>query len=406
MTLTPPTLLLLLLGGWLGWLVVERVRLGRHRRAVPLRIAVTGSRGKTSVARLLASVLREAGRKVLAKTTGSEARLIFPDGAEAEIHRLGAPSVLEQGKLLARAARLGVDVVVAEVMSVHPEVHRVESQRILKPHLVLVTNFRVDHPAAQGDTRESVARVLALDVPPGARALVLEEEWEPMFEREVARGGGTVERVAAGEGEAQAGPAYGPGECGEFGPNLDLVWAAARSLGVDADTIRAGICRARGDLGALRVWRYPREGGLPSWRVVNAFAANEPDSTLRVYDRVGADPATCVGLLALRRDRGDRTLQWIEALESGALERFRRLYLHGLHAHALRRRVRLGGPGEGHPNGDRIVILKDAPPHRIMARILAEEGAREGLLFGFGNIAGLGETLVRHWREVGENHGL
>jgi poly-gamma-glutamate synthase PgsB/CapB len=172
MTLTPLTVFLALLLGWLGWLVGERVKLERDRAAVPLRISVTGTRGKTSVARLLAAVLREDGRKVLAKTTGSEARLIFPDGAEAEIHRLGAPSVLEQRKLLARGARLGVDAVVAEIMSVHPEAHRVEAHRILKPNLVLVTNFRVDHLAAQGETRGAVARVLALDVPPGGRALV------------------------------------------------------------------------------------------------------------------------------------------------------------------------------------------------------------------------------------------
>ncbi len=443
MTFTPMSVFLALLAGWLGWLVVERVRLEWDRAAVPLRIAVTGSRGKTTVARLLAAVLREDGRKVLAKTTGSEARIIFPDGAETEVHRLGAPSVLEQRKLLARGARLGVDAVVAEVMSVHPEAHRVESRRILVPHLVLVTNFRVDHSAAQGDTRESVARVLALDVPPGGRALVPEEEWETVFAEEVGKGGGMVERVPAGAGaggirgaappvvvpaEAPV-PAPGPapalrasagtparpgagGDCLDFGPNLDLVWAAARSLGIGDETIWAGVCRARGDIGTLRVWRYPRADGLPPWRVANAFAANEPESTLRIYDLVGADPATCVGLLALRPDRGDRTVQWIEALASGFLERFRRVYVHGLHAHALQRRLRkaeartaaagVTGGRAGPPGPDRVVILGDEPPHRIMQAILEAEGAEPGLLFGFGNIAGVGESLVRHWREVGE----
>ena len=104
-------------------LVIERLRLARCHRAIPLRIAVTGTRGKTSVARLLASVLREDGRRVLAKTTGSQATLVLPDGSVEEIRRRGQPSILEQKQLLHRGVELGADVVVAEIMSIHAENH-------------------------------------------------------------------------------------------------------------------------------------------------------------------------------------------------------------------------------------------------------------------------------------------
>ena len=36
-----------------------------------------------------------------------------------------------------------------------------------------------------------------------------------------------------------------------------------------------------------------------------------------------------------------------------------------------------------------------------MERMLDAEGDAGGLLFGFGNIGGLGESLVRHWHTVG-----
>ena len=166
---------------WLAYLAVERAHLDRSRRRVPLRIAVTGSRGKTSVSRRLAAVLGEDGRAVLAKTTGSEAAYLLPDGTVHEIRRLGPPSIIEQRRLLHRGARMGVDAVVAEVMSVHPENHRVEARRILQPQMVLVTNFRVDHIEAQGRTRREVASVLSLDVPPGAEVLVPEEEWDEVI---------------------------------------------------------------------------------------------------------------------------------------------------------------------------------------------------------------------------------
>jgi len=266
--------------------------------------------------------------------------------------------------------------------------------------MVLVTNFRVDHPAAQGDTPAYVARVLSLDVPPGARVFVLEEEWEPAFGEALGEGAGNVVKVPAGE-------AVPPEGCAAFGPNLDLVWAAARALGVGEADIREGVCLAREDVGALRVWRYPRAEAETPWRVVNAFAANDPESTLRVYDRVmgeqGGGPESCVGLLNLRADRGDRTLQWVESLQAGALERFRRLYVYGLHARALRFRMR------GLDPDGRIRILSPGPPDGIMGQVFMEGdqiscGLNEpgGILFGFGNIGGLGDTLVRHWRHVGE----
>jgi len=420
---------------WLGFLAVERIQLEGHRGAVPLRIAITGTRGKTTVTRLLASVLRESGRTVLAKSTGSEAAYLYPDGSVREIRRRGVPSIIEQKRLLKLGAGLGADVVVAEIMSIHPEQHRVEAQQILRPHRVLVTNFRVDHVEAQGSTREAVAATLAMDVPPGAQALVPEEEWEEAFQEEVGRGGGTVVKVPAGAGPASEGLSH-------FQENLDLVWAAARSLGVADEAIRSGVKKAAGDVGRLRAWRYPKEGSGPkgaaapgpgcgSWLVVNAFAANDPESTLLVHDRIldqmDVSAETSVGLLSLRADRGDRSLQWAEALAGGGLERFGRLLVTGLHARALRRRLRKV------PGVERVELLGPDPPEAVMRAVTADGpglndpglndpglsgpglsgpgGAQAPasptrLLFGFGNMGGLGEDLVRHWEQVGEPYGI
>jgi poly-gamma-glutamate synthase PgsB/CapB len=374
---------------------------------VPLRIAVTGTRGKTSVTRRLAAVLSESGRKVLAKTTGSEAAYLLPDGTVQEIHRVGAPSIIEQKHLLRRGAKLGVDVVLAEVMSVRQENHQVEIHGILRPHVVLVTNFRVDHVEAQGKTREEVASVLALDVPPGARVLVPAGELEETFRERVREVGAELEMVPEGEAILPA-RCLPSGGTGEFGPNLDLVWAAARSLGVSEDSIRDGICKAQDDVGALRSWRFAPEGADGSWILVNAFAANDPDSTLGIYDRITTaedlPPELCTGLLSLRSDRGDRSLQWADTLEAGGLSRFRTLFVFGLHGPALRHRLR------HHPHAGRIRLLPPGPPEEVMECILAGDaplsGTRPRLLFGFGNMFGLGRELVRHWRKVGEPHGI
>ena len=395
-------LILLASAALLVGLVVERLRLDRTHRAVPLRIAVTGTRGKTSVTRLLASVLREDGRRVLAKTTGSQATLILPDGSIEEIHRRGQPSILEQKALLHRGAGLGVDVVVAEIMSIHAENHATEAHQLLKPTVVLVTNFRVDHTGAVGDTRADVAAVLALDVPEGARVFLSESEAMPAFRDSVAASGARLTEVPAGTAASMIQEGKGPGPA-DFSENLDLVVAAARSLGVDDDTIRRGVRRARHDIGALRLWQYKREASKARIFLVSAFAANDPESTMLVYDRVMKALSTghgpCVGLITLRRDRGDRSLQWAEALAGGLLDRFSQLFVTGVHAPAFRRRVRqLGGR---HP----IRILRAAPAADLTESLLADIGDSGGVVFGFGNIGGVGEALVDHWARIGEAVG-
>lgn len=395
----------------LAALAVERVRLDRSRAAVPLRIVVTGTRGKTTVVRFLASVLREDGRTVLAKTTGSEPCLVLPDGSVERIRRRGPASILEQKALLRRAAALRADVVVAEVMSIHAENHEVEGTRILVPHMVLATNFHADHTEAQGGTSEDVGAVLALAVPAGATVLVPEGASPASFRSESAAAGATVVEVPEGTGAALA-PDRAPGAAhpafSTFSENLDLVVAAARRLGVGDDAVRRGIANARHDIGALAVWRVPAEAPV---HLVNAFAANDPESTMRVHDEVMTrlGRPRCVGLLSLRADRGDRTLQWADALAAGLLERFDALLVTGLHAHALARRVRWrrSAPGTDEGSPARIHVVGRASAEALTGAALAQLGPRGGVVFGFGNIGGPGAALVEHWARTGKavTHG-
>jgi gamma-polyglutamate synthase len=378
------TVLLLVSAALLGLLIIERVRLQAGRAAIPLRITVTGTRGKSTVTRMLASVLRADGRRVVAKTTGSEPVLILPDGTERPVRRRGPPSIIEQKNVLHLAAGLGVDAAVIEVMSIHPENHRVESRQLLQPHVVLVTNFRVDHTAAQGVTRGSVAEVLALDVPPGSQVLVPAAECEAGFRRRVAAAGASLMEVPARSGDRG----------GVLSSDEDLVCAAARWLGVGDAVIRRGIEGARYDSGALRIWRVHEGRPGAGCLLVNAFAANDPESTAFVYDSTMASldvPAErCIGLLNLRADRADRTLQWLGALAGGMGERFGQIVICGDHAFAARRRLlRTQAAARVHVAGGRS-------PGDIMDTVWRVANS-DAVVFGFGNMGGHGAALVRYW---------
>ena len=65
---------------------------------IPIRIHVNGTRGKSSVVRLIAAGLREGGLKTFAKTTGTIPRIINEKGKDLELHRLRTATIGEQIK--------------------------------------------------------------------------------------------------------------------------------------------------------------------------------------------------------------------------------------------------------------------------------------------------------------------
>src|SRR5919201_561221 len=91
-----------------GLIALFHLEWRRHRRnlaRLEIRIHVNGTRGKSSVTRLIAAVLREHHIATVAKTTGTTARLILPDGREEATPRDGPPNVGELTRAVDRAVR-------------------------------------------------------------------------------------------------------------------------------------------------------------------------------------------------------------------------------------------------------------------------------------------------------------
>ncbi|MCC7294578.1 MAG: poly-gamma-glutamate synthase PgsB [Acidobacteria bacterium] len=375
-----------------GFLLLERRRLARLRARVPLRICVTGTRGKSAVTRQVAAALRASGRAVLAKTTGSKPVLIFPDGREREIDRPGPASVLEQKRVLALAARLGVDALVAEMMSIRPECLAVESGLILRPGLLAVTNVRLDHEEEMGRTREEIAESLAAAIPGGGTVLVPEGEVFPAFARTARRKNARLVSVPQGEED-------GPLPLVDFPENVRLSLAVAERAGIDRRTASRGIASAEPDFGDLRAWSMVSPASGRTWHFVSIFAANEPESTRialeRARRRVPFEGRRVIALLNLRADRASRTRRWLEAIRNGFFAGFDRVVFIGEQAPAL---GRLKFPrSEGIPAAG---VLAGRSPAKVTAA-LWPLWAGEAVVVGAGNIAGLGGALVEYWDAAG-----
>lgn len=369
---------------------------------MPRRIAVAGTRGKSGVTRLVAAGLRASGARVLAKTTGSKPVLILPDGSERELARPGGASIREQVRLVSLAAELGADTLVAEMMSIGAECLAAESRRILRPGILAITNVRLDHLDEMGRTRDAVARTIAAAVPPGAAVLLPEEELHPAFMAAAARAGSALRPVGRAETEHPDG-ATPRLRLGEFEPNLRLANAVLASLGVDEATARRGLAGAAPDFGALRAWRGRFGSGSREALCVSAFAANDPASSAAALDRIrerlplGGRPLA--GLLSLREDRGDRTVQWVRAAGEGFFRGFAAVVLVGPTARAALRRFR-GAAAAGEA---RFSCGPGPGPAAIMDHVFAAVPG-EPVVVGLGNIVGWGERLVRHWTDKGTVH--
>ncbi|UCC40118.1 MAG: poly-gamma-glutamate synthase PgsB [Candidatus Aminicenantes bacterium] len=383
------------------YLIAERIILSRRSRVIPRRICVTGIRGKSSVTRLIAASLKEAGFSVLAKTTGTKPVIIFPDGEEEEIVRRGLPSILEGKKILKQGAELHVQALVSEIMSIHPEVSFAESVQMMSPQILVITNVRLDHLAEMGSSKEEIARSLAASIPERSTVFIPEAEFFRVFEEKAKAANSRLIQVPENSLQEyfQSGkklPSF------EFQENISLSLAVIEFLGIDRGVALQGMAKAQPDFGRPRTWSADRGSPPYRWHFVSVFAANDPESTRFVLDSVQEkmplNKDKMVGLLNLRRDRGDRTLQWFKALKEGAFPEFQRLFFIGDHTHALKRRLKLRSNAE-------LFVLKEKSPERVMEKISGIVKG-EAVLVGMGNMGGIGREIVDYWERVGESYDL
>jgi poly-gamma-glutamate synthase PgsB/CapB len=383
------------------YLFVERLGLRRKVDAIPLRICVTGTRGKSSVTRLIAASLRGSGKTVLARTTGAKPILIFPDGSEKEISRRALPTILEGKRILQAGAELGVDACVVELMGIHPEAIYIESNEIFEPHILVLTNVRLDHMDQMGRTKDDIAFSLAGAIPEGGTIFIPERELYPVIQR-IAESK-NVKILKIPESSFQE---YLSGDnrtrFSEFDENVRLSLAVTEYLGRDLDAAFRAMCGALPDFGSLKVWFNLGDPPLPDWYFVSGFAANEPESTQSVFSKLRdhklLEDRTVIGVLNLRRDRGDRTLQWLDALRKGKFPDIKKLICVGDHALAMTRKLKKYIKPE-------LYAWRNVKPQEMLARLSAI-GEEKAVVIGMGNMGGAGKRLVDYWEKIGTRYDL
>ncbi|MDP2359352.1 MAG: poly-gamma-glutamate synthase PgsB [bacterium] len=300
--------LLLLLIIALG--IFEYRRHQRHLRSIPIRIHVNGTRGKSSVTRLVAGALRAGGLATIAKTTGSAPQVILEDGSEIPIVRPRGANIIEQTRVVAYAARRGPRALVIECMAVQPEYQWIAEHRMVRSTIGVITNARPDHLREMGPTVENVARSLCNTLPVGKVAFTCEHKLFALMKREAAQRGTVLHEVVDHDVSDED---MRPFSYIEHKENVALALAVAAQVGIGREVALEGMYRAAPDCGALKKYCLEHEGRHVTF--VNALAANDPESTLAIWQRVTGvqdNPGATVFILNTRKDRFERSEQLVE----------------------------------------------------------------------------------------------
>jgi gamma-polyglutamate synthase len=291
---------------------IERRRHVRDLERVPLRISVNGSRGKSTVTRLLVGAFAEAGRRAIAKTTGTTPRVILGwSGEEEPIHRRpeGA-NIGEQRRFAREAAQHEAEVAVVECMAVNPDYQETFHHDYVQPQVLVITSTLADHLDVMGPTVEDVAEIFAATIPQGGVVVVGPDEHTEVFRAEAERRGATL--IVADDDAVDEAVLHGFDHL-VFPANVALALALTDHCGIDRETALRGMRKAPPDPYATRLLRV----GDPSAPAlfVNGFPANDPTSTIAVWREVldrGHPEEKLVVIMGCREDRPARNAQFAD----------------------------------------------------------------------------------------------
>ncbi len=287
--------------------VLEYRRHQRNVASIPVRVHINGTRGKSSVTRLIGAGLRAGGKKTYTKVTGTFPRLILDDGTETYIHRKSSANIIEQLSIVKYAASHNADVLVMECMALQPQYQTITEKKMVRSTVSVMTNVRMDHVDVMGHTLPEIANVLGRTIPKD-KVLYTAEYEHPELLKPIAEKRNTKMHVV--NGDSISTDIMNRFSYIEHKDNVALALKVCEELGVDRRTALKGMYAATPDEGALR--RFHIDAFGKTLLFYNAFAANDPDSTLMVWnkvrDEIGLQGKRII-LLNTRQDRLDRAKQ-------------------------------------------------------------------------------------------------
>ncbi len=362
-------------------------------KAIPIRVHVNGTRGKSSVTRLIAAALRAGGYRTFAKVTGTLPRIIDDKGLEIPILRPHGANIIEQVKILRYMRKRKPDAIVVECMAVLPEYQWICEHKLVKATIGVITNSRPDHLREMGPSPENITRSLLNTLPEKGIVFTAEKKMFPLMNAEAQKRGVSLLQINE---EIVPPDAMRHFDHLEHRENVAIALAIARHLDIPDVKALQGMHESYPDAGALRLYHVHEAG--KDIRFVNALAANDPESTLTIWQKVREiypDPGTSVMLLNTRADRFDRSLQLLEMIGENIKYDF--VVSIGEKTRMLSQYYRRYGIDPG-----RIFELGMTTREAVFEKVL-EIIPRRGIVLAMGNMGAGGLAVAYHFRDRGKH---
>lgn len=286
-----------------------------HRQRVEgvgLRIHVNGIRGKSTVTRILAGALREAGYTTIAKSTGTEAAVIDRHGVDRPIDRKGPATILEQIDVVRTHVADDIDALVIECMALKPTYQAASEAMMIRSTIGVLTNVREDHQDVMGESLSDIARSLMSTCP--TDGILITAEQNPailrLIHREASR---RNTRVIVADPESVTDAEISRFDYVAFKENISIGLVLADLLAIDRGVAMRGMVEAPPDPGVLRMKDLRVGDKMVTW--ANLFAVNDRESMIAAMEKLApyiTSDTTVVGILNNRSDRERRAIQFAD----------------------------------------------------------------------------------------------
>jgi len=376
--------------------IFEQINHLKRIKKIPIRIHVNGTRGKSTTTRLIAAGLREAGFKVLAKTTGTLPQLILEDGKEIPIKRRGSANIIEQLKIFKEAAKRKVNALVLECMAVSPELQFISEHKMVKSTIGVITNVREDHLEEINPGLNNMAETLKLTIPQNGILVTAEKDYLPVFKEQADK---LKTKIIWADPDYISSKIIKKFNYMNFKENVSIALQVNKLLGVKEEVAFKGMLKATPDPGALKVYRIIKENKIIFF--VNAFAANDRQSTLLIWENVkkifDLSNLPIIGIINSRKDRALRAIQFAHILaEEISLSKI--ILVGPLSKLTERTFLKLKVPDNKMLNLGKITNIEEV----LQSVLRSINDKNKVILIGLGNTKGVGQNLIEYFNKFGE----
>ncbi|MGJ8484406.1 poly-gamma-glutamate synthase PgsB [Pseudoalteromonas sp. SYSU M81236] len=283
------------------------------RAKIPVSIGGWGTRGKSGTERLKAALFSSLTLKVISKTTGCEATLIYAraSGEQFEIplfRPFDKASIWEQSDVLHFATNVKADVFLWECMGLTPRYVKI-LRNWMNDNFSTITNAYPDHEDILGPTGIDVANETSHFIGENSLVFTSEQNMAPILDLNAKQKNSNLIQVHWADSLQITEDIRSLYPYQEHPANIALVCKMAEHIGLNKDYVfKETSARIVPDIGVLQHFAKAPIATI-SQSFVNSMSANERLATLENWQRLNIyqlndDPKTQV--IALINNRNDR----------------------------------------------------------------------------------------------------